>query len=184
VAFATIIDRLNEWIGRAVCWLALAMVLIGAYNAVARYFDRHLGTALSSNTYLELQWYMFGAMFLFAAAYALRHDAHVRVDVFYAKLSPRGRAWVNLFGSLLLLLPFCALVIWVSWDSVVRSWSIREMSPDPGGLPRYPLRAAVPIAFALLMLQGISYAIRQVAVLRGVAAPESTKDPADEEVRP
>ncbi len=165
---ATAIDRVNEVIGRLVYWFILAMVLVGSYNAVARYLDRYTGLGLSSNTYLELQWYMFSLVFLLGAAYTLRHNAHVRVDVLYARLSPKGRAWINLLGTVLFLLPFCVVMLWASWPVVRESWALLETSPDPGGLPRYPIKTVLPLAFLLLMIQGIAMGIRQVAVLRGV----------------
>jgi TRAP-type mannitol/chloroaromatic compound transport system permease small subunit len=171
------IDRFSEWTGRLLCWLTLAMVVIGAYNAVVRYLDRFTGLSLSSNTYIELQWYLFSLVFLLGAAYTLRHDAHVRVDVLYTRLSPKGKAWINLLGTLLFLLPFCMLMIWVSWESVMNSWRELEMSPDPGGLPRYPIKTAIPIAFVLLIIQGFSILIRQVAVLRGAPPAEETRLP-------
>lgn len=161
------IDGVNERVGRVVYWLTLAMVVVGAFNAIARYLDRYTGLGLSSNMYIELQWYMFSLVFLLAAAYTLKHNAHVRVDVLFARLSRRGRAWINLGGTVLFLLPFCFLIIVVSWPSVLDSWARLEGSPDPGGLPRYPIKTVVPIAFALLAAQGISILIKQVAVLRG-----------------
>lgn len=167
---ARAIDRLNLWVGRLVYWLVLLMVLVGAYNAVVRYLDRYTGIGLSSNFYIELQWYLFSLVFLLGAAYALQRDAHVRVDVFYGRLSPRARAWINLLGTVLFLLPFCGLVLWVSWGWVVNSWVVREMSPDPGGLPRYPLKAMLPVAFVLLVLQGVSILIHQIARLRQLEA--------------
>ena len=173
---AALIDRLNERVGRLVLWLTLAMVLIGAYNAVARYLDRFTGWGLSSNLYLELQWYLFSAVFLGAAAYTLKHDAHVRVDVLYGRLSARGKAWINLLGTAFFLLPFCALVLWTSVPFVANSWAVLEGSPDPGGLPRYPIKALIPVAFGLLLLQGVAVLIRQVAVLRGPAAQGDAAD--------
>ncbi len=164
------IDRTNEWIGRGVYWLTLVMVGVGAYNALVRYLDRFTGLGLSSNTYIELQWYMYSLIFLLGAAYTLKHDAHVRVDVLLVRLTPRGRAWVNLAGTLLFLLPFCFFVIRMSWPTVYNSWAVWEVSPDPGGLPRYPIKTVIPIAFALLFLQGISLAIKQIAFLRDPAA--------------
>ena len=151
-------------------WLTLVMVGVGAYNALVRYLDRFTGLGLSSNTYIELQWYMYSLIFLLGAAYTLKHDAHVRVDVLLARLTPRGRAWVNLAGTLLFLLPFCFFVIRMSWPTVYNSWAVWEVSPDPGGLPRYPIKTVIPIAFALLFLQGISLAIKQIAFLRDPAA--------------
>jgi TRAP-type mannitol/chloroaromatic compound transport system permease small subunit len=178
--FVRAIDRLNEAIGHAIAWLTLAMVLLAAGNAVARYLGRFIGWNLSSNAYLELQWYLFSAVFLLGAAYALRRGAHVRVDVFYSRLSTRGKAWVDLLGTLLMLLPFCALSLWLSWPSVSGSWAIRETSPDPGGLARYPIKSLILVCFALLLLQGIAEAVRQVAILRGEGPVETGRSATEE----
>lgn len=150
------IDRVTGWLGHLITWVTFVMVLIGALNAVARYLGRFVGMNLSSNLYLELQWYLFSVVFLLGAGYTLREDAHVRVDVLYARLRERGRMWINVLGALLLLAPFCVFVLWVSWPSVVNSWTIRELSPDPGGLPRYPIKALIIVAFVLLLVQGVS----------------------------
>jgi TRAP-type mannitol/chloroaromatic compound transport system permease small subunit len=175
------IDALSERTGTVLQGLTLVMVLIGAFNAIARYLDKYTGLGLSSNTWLELQWYLFSAVFLLGAAYTLKRDAHVRVDVFYGRLSRRGQAWIDLLGTVFLLVPFCLLVLWMSWDVVLNSWAIWEQSPDPGGLPRYPVKTLVPLALLLVLLQGVSMAIHAVAVLRGdapaEAAPRSDADP-------
>jgi TRAP-type mannitol/chloroaromatic compound transport system permease small subunit len=160
------IDRLTGAIGRTVAWLTLAMVLIGAFNATARYLGRFLGVHLSSNAYLELQWYLFSVTFLLGAAYVLREDAHVRVDVLYGRVSARTRSIIDILGTLLLLIPFSTFVLWVSLPVVRSSWRIREMSPDPGGLPRYPLKAMILVCFALLLLQAVAQLIRGVDALR------------------
>lgn len=173
---ATAVDRLNEWIGHATGWLLLAMVLVGAYNTIVRYLGRYLGVNLSSNAYLELQQYLFSLVFLLGAAYALRRGAHVRVDVLYGRLGERARAWIDLLGSLFLLLPFCLLTLWMSWPAVRNSWAVREVSPDPGGLARYPIKTVILIAFALLVLQGLAEAIRCLAFLRG-ATEAADRDP-------
>lgn len=166
------IDRVSELTGQAVLWLVGVMVVLGAFNAVARYVTRWTDVSLSSNAYIEAQWYLFSIVFLLGAAYALRHDAHVRVDVFYGRLSPRGKAWVDLAGTVLFLLPFCVFMLVVSWPSVAASWRVREVSPDPGGLPRYPIKALILVAFALLLLQGVAEALKRVRVLRGAAVVE------------
>ncbi|WP_097460427.1 TRAP transporter small permease subunit [Mangrovitalea sediminis] len=161
------IDWLNQKLGQLMQWLALLMVLIGVYNASARYLGNLIGRNLSSNAYLELQWYLFGAIFMLGASYTLRHDAHVRVDILYSRLSTKGKAWIDLLGTLLFLLPFCILVLWLSWDWVAFSWKIHEMSSDPSGLARYPIKTVVPVAFAMLILQGISQLIKAVGVITG-----------------
>ena len=166
------IDRVSEITGQAVLWLVGVMVVMGAFNAVARYVTRWTGANLSSNAYIEAQWYLFSIVFLLGAAYALKHDAHVRVDVFYGRLSPRGKAWVDLLGTVLFLIPFCIFMLVVSWPSVAASWRVREVSPDPGGLPRYPIKAVILLAFVLLLAQGVAEALKRVRVLRGEAAME------------
>ncbi|MCS7083184.1 MAG: TRAP transporter small permease subunit [Bacteroidetes bacterium] len=165
------IDKLSEIAGRIAYWAILLMVLVGTYNAAARYAGRALGRSLTSNAYLELQWYLFSVLFLLGASYALRHGAHVRVDVFYGRFSPRTRAWMELLGMLLFVLPFCASVLYFSWPSVLSSWRLREMSPDPGGLPRYPIKTVILVGFLLLGLQAIAEAIKRWAWLRGRATP-------------
>lgn len=172
--FANAIDSINEVGGRLVLWLVGAVTLISAGNALARY-----GLGRSSNAWLEIQWYLFAAIFLLAAGYTLKHNAHVRVDVFYARLSERGRAWVDLLGTLLFLLPFSLLLAWLSWPGFVDAVRSGETSPDAGGLMRWPVRLLLPLGFALLTLQGVSEAIKRIAFLRG-AAPLSTETPRED----
>lgn len=164
--FAEFIDRLNRALGRVAAWLTLAMTVIGALNALLRYLGRFLAVELSSNAYIELQWYLFGVVFLLGAADTLRGDGHVRVDVFYSRLKPRSRHILDLASQLALLLPFCGLGIVMSLPSVQNSWAVWEGSPDPGGLPRYPLKSLLPLAFCLLGLQGLAQSIRNLAALR------------------
>lgn len=165
--FVAGIDRANGWVGTGVAWLALLMVLVGGYNAIARKLDQFSGLSLSSNAYIEAQWYMFSLVFLLGAAWTLREDGHVRVDVLYGRLSPIGKARIDLAGTLLFLLPFCVGALWFSLPSVINSWQIHEVSPDPGGLPRYPLKLALPAALVMIALQGHAMAVRQVDTLRG-----------------
>jgi TRAP-type mannitol/chloroaromatic compound transport system permease small subunit len=161
------IDRVSNALGVLVSWLCLLMVLVGAFNAVARYLGRFIGTNLSSNAYLEAQWYMFSALFLLGAAYTLQRDNHVRVDVLYGRLSAKHKAVIDLAGGVLFLLPFCAYGVWASWDYAANSWAMREISPDPGGLPRYPIKALIPLSFAFLGVQGVSEIIKRAALLAG-----------------
>jgi TRAP-type mannitol/chloroaromatic compound transport system permease small subunit len=167
LGMARLIDRLNRRIGIVLRWLTVLMILMGAYNAVARYLTRWVGVTLSSNALNEAQWYLFSLVFLLGAAYALEVDAHVRVDVLYGRLGRRAQGWIDLLGSLLFLLPFSVVMLWVSFPTVRNSWSIREMSPDPGGLPRYPIKAAILVAFFLLALQGLAQVVRSVDRIRG-----------------
>ena len=164
---ARAIDRLTARIGSAASWLTVLTVLVAAGNALARYLGRFAGVPLSSNLWLELQWYLFSVVFLLATAWALERDAHVRVDVVSGRLSPRARAWIDLLGHLLLLFPFTLALLWATLPSVRASWAVRERSPDPGGLLRYPLKTVVPVALALLLLQGVSQVIKDLARVRG-----------------
>jgi TRAP-type mannitol/chloroaromatic compound transport system permease small subunit len=156
------IDALNEAIGRGVLWLVLVAVLISAGNAVVRY-----GFNTSSNAWLEIQWYLFGLIFLLAAGYTLKHNGHVRIDVLYGRFGPRGRAWVDLLGGLLFLLPVSGLMVWLGWGFFQASYAVGETSPDAGGLLRWPIKLALPVGFALLWLQGVAEVIKRAGVLWG-----------------
>jgi len=176
---ASAIDRTNAWIGRSASWLALVMVLLGAFNAVTRYLGRYLGTNLSSNVYIEGQWYLFSLLFLLGTAYTFQCNQHVRVDVVYSRLSVRRQAWIDVLGTALFLLPFTITMIWLTWPSVRNSWHVQETSPDPGGLLRYPLKAMILVCFLALTFQGISLLIQRIAFLRGhlILPPSSDSEP-------
>jgi TRAP-type mannitol/chloroaromatic compound transport system permease small subunit len=171
------IDRASERLGTLCGWLTLSMVLLGAYNALARYLDRHAGWGLSANAYLEGQNYLFSIVFLLGGVYALRTGAHVRVDVVFGRISARARLWVDLVGTIGLLMPFCAFTLWMSWPVVLESWRIREQSPDPGGLARYPIKAVMALAFALLIIQATSELIKLAAQLAGRRDPAAESGP-------
>jgi TRAP-type mannitol/chloroaromatic compound transport system permease small subunit len=173
---AALIDRVNAAIGRAVSWLTVALVLLAAGNALLRWAGRLLGRQLSSNLWLELQWYLFSVLFLLAIAWVMERDGHVRVDALATRLAPRTRRWIDLAGHLLLLFPFTLLLLWACWPSVRASWLVREGSPDPGGLPRYPLKAMVLLALLLVVLQGVSLVIKDAAALRRRATPGEAHD--------
>ena len=175
LGIARAIDVVNERIGRTVLWLVLAVTLISAANALMRY-----GFGMSSNAWLEIQWYLFGAIFLLAAGYTLKHNGHVRVDVFYGRWPPRVRAWIDLLGAALFLLPLCVLMVWLSWHGFIESFQRGELSSDAGGLIRWPVRLLIPLGFALLGLQGVSELIKRVAFLRGQG--ELPHEPPMEEV--
>lgn len=162
LAIARAIDALNERVGRAAMWLVLLATLISAGNAVMRY-----GFDLSSNAWLEIQWYLFALIFLLGAGYTLKHNGHVRIDILHDRFSPRLRAWVDLIGGLLFLLPLCGLLIWMGWDGFAASWAVNETSPDAGGLSRWPIKLAIPIGFGLLLLQGVAETIKRAAFLIG-----------------
>lgn len=160
------IDRLSEGLGWITLGFTLVMVFVGAFNAISRYLGRYIGVNLSSNLYIEVQWYLFSLVFLLGAPYVLKKGTHVRVDIFYSRLSTRGKAWVDLFGSLLLLAPMCVTIFVYSFPSVLNSWKVLESSSDPSGLPRYPLKTFILVAAGLIALQGVSEMIKQIAILR------------------
>ncbi len=163
---AGLIDQLNEWIGRLAAWLVIALVLLVCYDVTMRYLFQAGSVALQ-----ELEWHLFALIFLFGAAYTLKYDEHVRVDVIYqAKwMTPRRQAMVNLFGCLFLLFPFCVLMIISAVPFVEQSYGWGESSPDPGGLPyRWLLKAMIPAGFVLLVLQGVALCIRS---LQTIVAP-------------
>jgi len=158
-----LIDGLNEAVGRAVSWLSLAMVLVTAAVVLLRY-RYQMGSIALQETVLWLH----GLLFLLGAGYTLKADRHVRVDVFYSRFSPRAKAGVNIVGSLLLLLPLCGWLLWLSGDYAATSWRMSESSGDAGGLSAvYLLKSIVPLAFALLALQGLAELLRNVLRLRG-----------------
>jgi TRAP-type mannitol/chloroaromatic compound transport system permease small subunit len=159
---ATWIDALNGAVGRMVYWLVLAAVLISAGNAGARY-----GLNAGSNAWLEVQWYLFSAIFLLGAGYALREGAHVRIDLVAGRLSRRAQAWIDIFGGVFMLLPVSAIILWYGWDAFLLSWRENEVSTDAGGLLRWPVKLLIPAGFALLILQGLAETIKRVAFLRG-----------------
>lgn len=161
------IDRLNDAVYAAIRWLTLAMIVVGALNALARYLTRYTGVALSSNAWFDLQWYMFSIIFLLGAAYGLNRDVHVRVDVMYSRATPRTRAWIDIAGTVLFIMPFCLMMLVTSWPAVRNSWAVREASPDPGGLARYPIKTLLLVCFALLLLQALSQVIKRGAQLAG-----------------
>ena len=163
--FAHWIDNLSEVLGRVAIFLTLLLVVVGFYNVVARYVGRTIGQNLSSNSFIEIQWYLFSIIFFLMFAYNLRHDVNVRVDFLYAKWGAKRKAWIDLFGTLLFLIPFCIMGIWVTINPVLFSWRLWEMSPDPGGLPRAPIKTFIIVAFVLLLLQAIAQAIKYAAVL-------------------
>jgi TRAP-type mannitol/chloroaromatic compound transport system permease small subunit len=157
------IDRLNELIGRWVSWLILIAVLVSAGNAVVRKaFD------ISSNAWLELQWYLFGAAFLLAAAYTLKQNEHIRIDIVYGLFSRRVQHWIDLFGHLFFLMPFVVLMLWFLVPYVRNAYLSGEISANAGGLVLWPSKALLLVGFFLLALQGISEAIKKIAVMRGI----------------
>lgn len=167
--YASLVDRLNERIGTFVNWLTTVLVLVVCFDVFMRYMLNKSFVAVQ-----ELEWHLFALIFLVGAAYTLKHDRHVRVDVLYVRLSERTRRWIDFLGSLVFLLPFAALVIWACQNFVINSFRIGETSPDPGGLPaRYIIKASIPLSFVLILLQGLAEACKAYLKLRGIDREEA-----------
>ena len=167
------IDRLKQAIGRGAAWLILLMVLISAGNAIVR---KTLN--MSSNGLLEIQWSLFAAVFLLAAAYTLLKNEHVRIDLLSSRCGPRVQAWVDILGTLFFLLPLCGVMLYYAWPFFLISFHAQEWSSSPGGLMLWPAKFLIPACFALLGLQGVSEIIKRIGFLLGLtAAPnhESTE---------
>ncbi|MDM0073635.1 TRAP transporter small permease subunit [Variovorax sp. J2P1-59] len=154
------IDWLNAQFGVVANWLVLLACLISAGNAGSRYLF-----SVSSNGWLEIQWYMFAGMVLLGAPYTLKMNEHVRVDLVYGMVSGRTRLWIDVFGGLLFLLPICAILTYFTWAWFVESWAIDEASSNAGGLVRWPVKLLLPVGFALMGLQGVSELIKRIAAL-------------------
>jgi len=167
---AEVIDWVNEQIGKVCDWLILLACVVSAGNAMVRYaYDT------SSNAWLEIQWYMFAVIVMFGAAYTLKKNEHVRVDIVYVIISDRGRLWIDIMGTLLFLLPACVLLTWLSWPFFMQSYSVFEHSSNAGGLLRWPIKLVLPVGFALVALQGISELIKRVASVEGLKVEVETK---------
>ena len=166
--FAHAIDRLNNGFGWIAVWAAFLSCMISAVNATLRY-----AASLSSNAWLEIQWYLFGACVMFGAGLVLRVNEHVRVDVMYSRYSPRTKAWVDLLGLIFFLMPMAALLMWMSWPFFVDAWNLMERSSNEGGLIRWPAKILMPIGFASLSLQAISEIIKRIGFLRGIYAMDT-----------
>lgn len=169
------IDALNERVGRALIWLVLVMTLVSAGNAVSRYLLH-----ISSNAFLELQWYLFSMVFLLCAGYTLLHNEHIRIDIIVSRFSAQTRAWIDVFGTVFFLLPISLYIMWLSWPIFMNAWVSGEMSSNAGGLIRWPARLMIPVGFFLLSLQGVSELIKRIAFLRGLIPDPAEKheDPA------
>ena len=166
LSLSRLIDKISTRIGKLTMWLILATTLISAGNAIVRKaFD------MSSNALLEIQWYLFAAVFLLSAGYGFLKNSHVRIDFISSKLSYRARNWIDVVGILAVLMPFCLIMIALSWPLFTKALASGEMSQNAGGLIRWPVYGLVPLGFALLLLQGVSELIKRVAFLTG-AGPD------------
>ncbi|MEQ9299922.1 MAG: TRAP transporter small permease subunit [Cyclobacteriaceae bacterium] len=158
---AKLIETINTWIGKAVAWLTFILVLLICTDVALRYIFN-----FSQAGFYELEWHLFAAIFLLGAAYTLRYDKHVRVDVFYSRFSHRTKAWVNLIGTCIFLMPFCFVIVYTSLAFVGDSYDLLESSPDPGGLPyRFIIKSTIPIGFGLLLLQGLAEILKSISII-------------------
>lgn len=177
IALSRWVDRVTAFIGQSVSWLILAAVLISAGNATIRKaFD------ISSNAWLELQWYLFGAVFLLAAAYTLQRNEHIRIDIVSQRFSRRVRDWVDLFCHVFFLAPFVGLMAWLSWPFFLRSFISGEGSQNAGGLILWPAKFLVLAGFALLCAQALSEIVKRIAVIRGLIEEPVLRHPVPPEV--
>jgi TRAP-type mannitol/chloroaromatic compound transport system permease small subunit len=164
LSFSALVDAMNEKIGVICNWLVLLACVVSAGNAMIRYaYDQ------SSNAWLEVQWYMFAVIIMFGAAYTLRKNEHVRVDIVYMTLSRRGQLWIDILGTLVFLIPTCAILAWLSWPFFMQSYNVFEHSSNAGGLLRWPIKLVLPVGFALVALQGLSELIKRIAFLNDYA---------------
>lgn len=170
LAVSRAIDALNEALGKVCDWLVLLACIVSAGNAMVRYaYD------ISSNAWLEMQWYMFAIIVMFGAAYTLKKNEHVRVDIFYMQMSERQQLWLDILGIIFFLMPACLLLLWLSWPFFMQAYNVNEHSSNAGGLLRWPIKLVLPLGFGFLALQGISELIKRVAALQGLDAAVETR---------
>ncbi len=169
VALSRRIDAATSWIGRSVAWLVVVAAVVSAGNAIVRKVLH-----MSSNSWLEAQWWLFALVFLLAAPWTLSLNEHIRIDVVSSRFSQRTRSWIELVGHLFFLLPSAALLLYHSWHYFLTSWAQNEQSTNPGGLPQWPIKALIPAAFALLLLQGLSELVKRIAVMHGLLPEPAT----------
>jgi TRAP-type mannitol/chloroaromatic compound transport system permease small subunit len=165
-----LIDGLSERVGRSIYWLILAAVLVSAINAIVRKaFD------MSSNAFLEMQWYMFSAVFLLGSGYTLMRQEHIRIDIIYGRFSRRTQIWIDIFGTVVFLMPMCLMFIYLSWPFFIHSIQGGEVSANAGGLILWPVKALMPLGFVLLMAQGCSELIKRIAFQMGLTSDPGEK---------
>lgn len=185
LAVSRLIDALNERVGGTVLWLTLVVVFVSAGNAIIRKVFH-----VSSNAWLELQWYLFGAIFLLASGYTFLRNEHVRVDVFSTRLSPKVQVWIEIFGIIFFIFPVASLILWLSLPYFYESFRLQELSSNTGGLIRWPAKLLIPVGFGLLILSGVSRLIKCIAFLAGQGSnpmllerPRSAEEELAEEIR-
>jgi len=174
--FVNLVDSLSDKIGHFVGWMTTLMVLVVFYDTVMRYAFNKGNVALQ-----ELEWHLFAIVFLLGAAYTLKEGGHVRVDILYVSLSKKTKAWIDFLGVFVFLIPFSVMVILATKGFIMNSWAIREISPDPGGLPaRYILKTMIPLGFSLLIVQGLSEAAKNFMIIMGYNRKVTSKRQGDD----
>lgn len=163
LALSRVVDGISERVGKAISWLVLVAVLISTLNALVRYLFNY-----SSNAFLEMQWYLFAAVFLLGASWTLKRNEHIRIDVVVGRFSPRAHAWIDILGGLFFLLPLCFIVLYDAVPFFLDAFRSGEMSSNAGGLILWPAKLLIPIGFALLLLQGLAEIIKRIAFLGGL----------------
>ncbi|MDB5543344.1 MAG: TRAP-type mannitol/chloroaromatic compound transport system, small permease component [Hyphomicrobiales bacterium] len=163
LALSRMIDAITERIGKAMGWLILAAVLVSSINALVRFSINR-----SSNSWLELQWYLFGAVVLLGAAYTFKANEHIRIDILSSRLSKRSRDWIDVMGHIVFLMPLCLIIMWLGWPFFLRSFAQGEVSSSAGGLIVWPAKLLVPLGFTILFAQSISELIKRIAVIQGL----------------
>jgi TRAP-type mannitol/chloroaromatic compound transport system permease small subunit len=179
LGLSRLIDALNDRIGRLVYWLVLAAVLISSGNAMMRYTFN-----MSSNAWLEIQWYLFSAVFMLCAGYTLLRNEHIRIDIIAGNLSRRTQIWIDTIGTIFFLLPMATYIMWLSWPVFLDSWVRNEVSASAGGLTVWPVKLLLPVGFFLLALQGVSELIKRIAYLRGILPDPGEKGHGPQGVEP
>lgn len=172
LSLSRLVDAVNGFVGKNVSWLILAAVLVSTYNALMRYMGEVLPANFplprASNALLELQWYLFGTVFMLAAAYTLLQNEHIRIDIISSRLTKRTRDWIDLVCHIIMLMPFAFLMVWLAWPWFWRAYTTGEISANAGGLTIWPAKLLVLIGFAMLSLQAVSETIKRAAVLMGM----------------
>ena len=168
-AYQRFADRFSEWMGAISKYMVTITVLVGFMNVLLRYTGERIGIQLTNNGLLEAQWYLYSLIFLFGFGYILKHGVNVRVDFWFANQSKRRKAWIDLVGHLIALIPFCIIGIWISIPQIQTSWRLNEQSPDPSGLPRAPIKTMILVGLVLLLIQALAQIVKLVATLRGVS---------------
>ena len=163
-SYVKFVNKINTTIGKYTSWLTTVLVLVVVFDVFARYVFNESSVAMQ-----ELEWHLFAVLFLMGTAYTLQNDDHVRVDLFYSKFNTKQKAWLNIVGTIMFLIPFSLLIIYASQNYVLNSFALNESSPDPGGLPaRYILKAFIPLSFMLLLLQGFSLLFKSILEIKNI----------------